>query len=58
MAGLAGCLYDIKYRLSLTFEIKRAAAISEIGIVGNVIVDAVITTLSGIYRPVRDECFL
>ncbi|MDO8207943.1 MAG: hypothetical protein Q7T38_09035 [Gallionella sp.] len=58
MARLAGRLYDIKYRLSLTFEIKRAAAVSEIGIVGNVVVGAVIATLPGVKQPVWHECFL
>jgi len=44
VARLSGDLYDIKDRLSLTFEVKSTAAISEMGVVGNVIVGAVVTT--------------
>lgn len=35
-------VYDIKNRLSLTFEVKNATAISEIGIESNVVVGAVV----------------
>ncbi|OGS78659.1 MAG: hypothetical protein A2Z94_00475 [Gallionellales bacterium GWA2_55_18] len=44
VALLSRCLYDIHDRLSLTFEIKRAAAISEIGIMGNVVVGAAVAS--------------
>jgi len=41
---LAGSLYDIKDWLTLAFEVERAAAISEMGVVGDVIVSAVVAT--------------
>jgi hypothetical protein len=44
VALLSGRLYDIKDRLPLTLEIKSTAAISETGIMGNVIVDAVVAS--------------
>jgi len=44
MARLTGCLYDNKDWLPLAFEVKSAAAISEIGVVGNVVVYAVVAT--------------
>ncbi|MDD5299107.1 MAG: hypothetical protein PHD65_01280 [Gallionella sp.] len=42
MARLSGCFYDIKDRLSLAFEVERAAAVSEMGFVGNEVVGAVV----------------
>ena len=44
MTRLPGCLHDNKDRLLLALEIKGAAAISEIGVMGNIIVRAVVTT--------------
>lgn len=41
-AMLSRRLYDINDRLSLTLEVKSAAAISETGVVGNVVVCAVV----------------
>ncbi|HEU0233948.1 MAG TPA: hypothetical protein VFQ94_02320 [Gallionella sp.] len=43
MALLSRRPYDIKNRLSLAFEVKSTAAISEIGVVGNVVMGAVVT---------------
>jgi hypothetical protein len=45
MALLSRRLYNNKVWLPLTFEVKSTAAISEMGIVGNVVVGAVVTTL-------------
>ena len=44
MALLSRRLNDLKDRLSLTFEVKSATAISEIGIMGNVVVGAAAAT--------------
>jgi len=45
LAGLPGCLYYIKARLTFAFEIKDTAAIHETGVVGNEVMSAVITNL-------------
>jgi hypothetical protein len=42
VALLSRSIYDIKNRLALTFEVKNATAISEIGIESNVVVGAVV----------------
>jgi len=65
VAALAGCFDNIKTRLPSAFEIESAAAISEIGIVGNVVVGAVVATLRFVGRfylhgwsvQVQDRCF-
>ena len=44
MALLPGRFHDDKDRLSLAFEVKRTAAVSEIDVVGDVIVGAVDAT--------------
>lgn len=44
VAELPGCLNDIQHRLSPAFEIQRAAAVSEMDIVGDVVVAAVVAT--------------
>jgi len=44
VALLSRRFYYIKDWQSLTFEVKNTAAISEIGIVGNVVVGAVIAS--------------
>src|SRR3990167_4283926 len=44
VALLPGRLYDIKDRLPLTLEVKSTATISEMGIVGDVVVGAVVAT--------------
>ena len=41
---LPRCRHNFKDRLSLTFESKSSAAINKIGVVGNEVVDAVVTT--------------
>lgn len=41
-ALLSRCLQHIKYRESPTLELKRFAAIPEVGIVGDVVVDAMV----------------
>jgi len=45
LARLSGCFYDVQYRLSLAFEVKSFAPIDELGIVGNVVMLAVIASL-------------
>ena len=49
-ALLSKRLYDLKHRLSLTFKINSTVAISETGIVGDVVVSAVITVWGLVVR--------
>jgi hypothetical protein len=49
-ALLSRRLYDLKHRLSLTFKINSTVAISETGIVGDVVVSAVITVWGLVVR--------
>ena len=44
LALLAGCLDHVEHRLTPAFKVECAAAVSELGVVGDVIVAAVVAS--------------